>query len=1081
MGENIGNKKMTLLRIEPMHGDLTTLHNILSIQSKDAQKTQRVSLGCGLVALMTSAAMFAPCVLLMAHSAHSPHLQFNIPDKAHLWANSMQLRDAIDQSQFRDSECIHFDLASPTSKAIFTRPENRPRIDSNPIRRIPSPAQRRGSDPLMASQRGWIMAIRKVAGAKIGVVHEFRALQQVVLYDISFGARAGAYRNKLARLPSSVFRGGSVVLDWHNGNYNARLPGPGLGGIEIRAGAHAAIAIARRKEEERRKKKKEVRKKKEEEGGGVSMTVASESTQKVKCMHMHRWEWPSAQSKSWHSRIRRGRRSSSGRIEDRKPPVSGSVGSTTSTLNLLRCRLNGIMIVLASALLIRHDAERITITTTSPSPSVTEFSLFDANHGPPRALFLRPAPPRVRYDAHADWEAGTVRGDAAGRGKKQKCGAGEEGTPVGGEGRRGGGVSGAPTQRRRRDGTGGAEFAGPRLDRMSCKDSELNTTGRGVASSPPALQDLQAGQRSEAKVEGRRSKQRWRTQARKANDAGFGFEYNYLVSLLPRFSSSLVLSPTTTTAMQVDASRAPPFSLLEFGDLVSAALASPDPIRPLSAASPSLFSLTLPPRETDTRSVTTNVTSRRRVRTLLTKFKKRASSAFAFVALYAPSTRPLSRPKSPAYRIPELRLSVSASTAHLASSSPSASATVADADDADDAEAEADARFAPTLPLVMQYERAYGKSVPELPLRGYPSYSRLHSASSSPSTSTSSCSCSSSGSSYPTTPTALSTVSESSSSASECEDGRSRWSASVCSGDESASASASPPADEDAFVVPPPTTHVLRRRTSTRARLARALLPPPKPVPSLPLPPLPPIPPMPTMPTKYATFSASSNSNSRALIPSFSSNSSAAAAPPSLARAPPLRSTKSLAPAPGPPALARPKTPTPGSSASLRRGRSAQRQRERQSLLDAFPVPPAFTPPSPVKEIGRAEERGREREDGAKPSAAAVVLVLGVAREVEVDTLGGARESAREDGADPRPRRRAGSPFPFARAPNPSRLEGSRFAFGVDSGEGGDSDAGGSESGDSSEPEEEDGDASEEDAGEEDGEDEVFHSACSGA
>ncbi|KAJ7022937.1 hypothetical protein C8F04DRAFT_1193977 [Mycena alexandri] len=279
------------------------------------------------------------------------------------------------------------------------------------------------------------MAIRKVAGAKIGVVHEFRALQQVVLYDISFGARAGAYRNKLARLPSSVFRGGSVVLDWHNGNYNARLPGPGLGGIEIRAGAHAAIAIARRKEEERRKKKKEVRKKKEEEGGGVSMTVASESTQKVKCMHMHRWEWPSAQSKSWHSRIRRGRRSSSGRIEDRKPPVSGSVGSTTSTLNLLRCRLNGIMIVLASALLIRHDAERITITTTSPSPSVTEFSLFDANHGPPRALFLRPAPPRVRYDAHADWEAGTVRGDAAGRGKKQKCGAGEEGTSVGGEGR----------------------------------------------------------------------------------------------------------------------------------------------------------------------------------------------------------------------------------------------------------------------------------------------------------------------------------------------------------------------------------------------------------------------------------------------------------------------------------------------------------------------------------------------------------------------------------------------------------------------------------------------------------------------
>ncbi|KAK7008076.1 hypothetical protein R3P38DRAFT_2409919, partial [Favolaschia claudopus] len=187
-------------------------------------------------------------------------------------------------------------------------------------------------------------------------------------------------------------------------------------------------------------------------------------------------------------------------------------------------------------------------------------------------------------------------------------------------------------------------------------------------------------------------------------------------------------------------SRAPPFSLVEFGNLVSAALESPDPI--LYSDASTFFSL--PNGSRCGTPAGSEQSGSSRVRQMLQKFKKRASSL-----VKRPSTRRLSslRASSPEYQIPELSLS-------------------------------SEGEFAPYMPLVTQYERrtpyvrpiSTCMSTPSLPSQytlelshyGTSSLSSSHSYSiPSPSTSDSSC-CSSTGTSsesqHPTTP--LNTVFE---------------------------------------------------------------------------------------------------------------------------------------------------------------------------------------------------------------------------------------------------------------------------------------------------------------------------------
>ncbi|KAJ7159528.1 hypothetical protein C8R46DRAFT_1286768 [Mycena filopes] len=241
--------------------------------------------------------------------------------------------------------------------------------------------------------------------------------------------------------------------------------------------------------------------------------------------------------------------------------------------------------------------------------------------------------------------------------------------------------------------------------------------------------------------------------------------------------------------------RAPPFSLLEFGDIVSAALASPD-IPPLASASSSLSHALVSLRSSSS-----------------TTLPRRAASE------PAPEPATHRRARSSVYCIPEMQ--------RLSAFNAFDTATPKDA-----------SAFEPAVPLVIQYERVYGQSVPSLP--SYASYSSSPSASSaytdsSPSTSTSSCS---SGSSYPPTPSTLSPVSES------CE---SRWSLSSSACSDADPVFLTKPNSGNSR--PPPTqmeTPTLRRRRTRlslglglRLHLGRGVLPPAKPVPACPLPPLP--------------------------------------------------------------------------------------------------------------------------------------------------------------------------------------------------------------------------------------------------
>ncbi|KAJ7912974.1 hypothetical protein B0H13DRAFT_512886 [Mycena leptocephala] len=262
---------------------------------------------------------------------------------------------------------------------------------------------------------------------------------------------------------------------------------------------------------------------------------------------------------------------------------------------------------------------------------------------------------------------------------------------------------------------------------------------------------------------------------------------------------SLFPTPTMDRSSTASSSRASPFSLVEFGNLVSAALDSPDPL--LSFSSSPLFSLS---NGTDNAPLE-DEQSNSRVRQMLKKFKKRAS---AFVK--RPSTHPAeeTRASSPEYRIPELRLSSDVSCAE----------------------------FVPYLPLVAQYERRtpYIRQIStcrSLPIQ-YSSrslYAHSNSSHSSFAASPSGSSCysgsTSSESQYPLTPPA--TVSEKRFPA-RC------WSA--YSTDESLS-------DPDPFAKPPvrvvarsltAPTQPLRRRG--RLPLSPAKPPPGCPIPAPPLP-----------------------------------------------------------------------------------------------------------------------------------------------------------------------------------------------------------------------------------------------------
>ncbi|KAJ7152510.1 hypothetical protein C8R46DRAFT_1357530 [Mycena filopes] len=333
--------------------------------------------------------------------------------------------------------------------------------------------------------------------------------------------------------------------------------------------------------------------------------------------------------------------------------------------------------------------------------------------------------------------------------------------------------------------------------------------------------------------------------------------------------------------------RAPPFSLGEFGDLVSAALASPD-IPPLTSA--------LPPRQTRARL------------SALSSFHHQSPR----VASEPAREPPHRRARSPAYRIPELqRLS---------------SFNAFDTTNPQDASA-----FEPALPLVMQYERVYGQSAPSLPSYAYSSSSPSASSAytdSSPSTST--CSCSSSNSSYPPSSpmTTLSPVCESSS-----EDAcTSRWSLSS-----SACSDAEPVFLTKPTETPTPAPTLRRRRTrlslGLRLHLGGGVLPPAKPVPACPLPPLPFHHSPPPSSDAFSTSSASSHHTFTALAPTPT------------APAKSLRSVRSLHSLP-----VSPRDHEDARSLMSARQRPSARSGRRApipSLLDAFPVPPSSVPSSP--------------------------------------------------------------------------------------------------------------------------------------
>ncbi|KAJ6569278.1 hypothetical protein B0H19DRAFT_1256926 [Mycena capillaripes] len=344
----------------------------------------------------------------------------------------------------------------------------------------------------------------------------------------------------------------------------------------------------------------------------------------------------------------------------------------------------------------------------------------------------------------------------------------------------------------------------------------------------------------------------------------------------------------------------PPFSLVEFGSLVSAALDSPDPIlfsSPVSYASSSTAAL----------HDAVQSDSYVGVRQMLSKFKKRAS---ALVKRPSSTTQPRAetRAQSPEYRhrIPELRLSASLHTD----------------EDADDA-------FVPYLPLVTRYERA-ARSMPSLPTQcsshavsqshyhAYATHSNAsHSSFASPTSSsfpspslsansTSSCS-SASSSSYPTTP--LTTVSK-----------ERRWS--VCTSTSSA-ADENPidPFAKPLYVVPASAPGSSNSKSNSnpgfrpRPRRLLPLAPAPAPAPAPPLPlPLPPV-----------SVSMPSREGQR------------------------QRHPYDLPPLP---------SPTLSSNSSRTRTQSHRAKKKTvRSLLDAFPAPPTFTPTPPTTPARTGEGR----------------------------------------------------------------------------------------------------------------------------
>ncbi|KAJ7433422.1 hypothetical protein B0H11DRAFT_1939458 [Mycena galericulata] len=340
-------------------------------------------------------------------------------------------------------------------------------------------------------------------------------------------------------------------------------------------------------------------------------------------------------------------------------------------------------------------------------------------------------------------------------------------------------------------------------------------------------------------------------------------------------------------SLSASSSRAPPFSLVEFGDLVSAALESPDPLLSFTS-SQALFSLPYgsgKPRPEDDESGS-------RVRQMLRKFKKRAVSL-----VKRPSTRPPDRTRatSPEFRIPELRLSV-----HNVSCD----------------------EFVPYLPLAAQYERmspyehpiSAFSSTPSLPTARslYTSSNSSH-YSFAPSPSTSSCSSgsTSSDSQYPTTP--LTTVSEE-----NCAPRR--WSASS-----SAETDALPSSYTDPFAKPalrvvarapafPTTGRPLRRRG--RLPLSPAKPPPACPIPAPPLPryahpycraqPVS-VPASPATPSPTPNSHSKSKSNSRApsLLDAFPTPPSHTPTPPNTPPATPKRRYRASSPFPFTPPHAR--------------------------------------------------------------------------------------------------------------------------------------------------------------------------------
>ncbi|KAJ7152517.1 hypothetical protein C8R46DRAFT_1228742 [Mycena filopes] len=454
--------------------------------------------------------------------------------------------------------------------------------------------------------------------------------------------------------------------------------------------------------------------------------------------------------------------------------------------------------------------------------------------------------------------------------------------------------------------------------------------------------------------------------------------------------------------------RAPPFSLLEFGDLVSAALASPD-IPPLATALPVPRESTATPTATKTRRSLLS-----RVKHALVSLRFPPSTTHPRRAASEPAPEPPHRrARSPAYRIPELQR-LSSFNAFDTSNPKDASA------------------FEPAVPLVMQYERVYGLSVPSLP--SYASYSSPSSSAyfdSSPPSSTSSCT--SSGSSYPPTPSILSPVFESSS-----EDAcTSRWPLAS-----SAFSDAEPVFLTKPTQTPTPTLTLRRRRTrlSLGLGLRLGLLPPAKPLPVCPLPPLPSHASL--LPFSQPSFDAFSSPSAFSHVASrhtFTAPTPTPTAHPDQRPSKSLRSVRSL-----PFSLSRSPLHDEDTRSLTTRARPSARSGRRApvpSLLDVFPVPPSSVPSSPYSSPSKSVKS-----------------------------------------ASSSPSKRPSSPFPFTRPisisipgaypPSPPRF----FRF---------SDDDDFDTQDDGKPQEEEGSAevgAEGDRGEEvEVEEDIFHSACSDA